>query len=143
MKFRLIKQNEIGLAVNIIQENYSKKYRKAAFKEMEAMFKNYTARPKYIVAEEKGEIIGLGGYIQSWMDYNIYQIFWINIKPGFQNKGIGTKLIERIIRILKNKKASMILLTTSKPRFYSKKFNFKTLAKFKNKKYDLMCLKLN
>jgi len=58
----------------------------------------------------------------SWMDYNIYNIFWVNVSPIHQGKGIGTALIEKIIKIIKRKKAKIILLTTSKPKFYSKKF---------------------
>ncbi|MEI7562938.1 MAG: GNAT family N-acetyltransferase [bacterium] len=76
------------------------------------------------------------------MDYNIYNIFWVNVAPVYQGKGIGTALIQKIISIVKRKKADMILLTTSKPKFYSQKFAFKTLSKFHEGKYDLMVLKL-
>jgi N-acetylglutamate synthase-like GNAT family acetyltransferase len=110
--------------------------------EMEAMFKNYTVKPQYVIAEDKGEILGFAGYIQSWMDYNIYNIFWVNVAPAYQRKGVGSALVEKIINTIKKKNASMILLTTSKPKFYSKKFKFKTLSKFNDDKYNLMSLKL-
>ncbi len=104
------------------------------------MFRNVITRPNYIVAEEKGEVLGFGGYIQSWMDYNVYHIFWVNVRPDKQRKGIGTAIVKKLIEIINNKKAFMILLTTSKPKFYAKKFKFKTLVKFKNNKYNLMGL---
>jgi len=138
----MLKESDIKQASKIVGENYSPKYEKMSFIEMEAMFKNYTVNPQYIVAEEKGEIIGVAWYIQSWMDYNIYNIFWVNVAPVYQGKGIGTALIQKIISIVKRKKADMILLTTSKPKFYSQKFAFKTLSKFHEGKYDLMVLKL-
>jgi hypothetical protein len=51
-------------------------------------------------------------------------------------------LVEKIIKTIEKKKANMILLTTSKPKFYSKRFNFKTLSKFNENQYDLMFLRL-
>lgn len=142
MKIRTLKECDIEQASKIVGKNYSKKYEKMSFMEMEAMYKNYVIKPKYVVAEEKGEIIGFAGYIQSWMDYNIYNIFWVNVAPSHQRKGIGSALVEKIIGIIKRKNASMIILTTSKPKFYSKKFKFKTLDKFKDGKYDFMSLNL-
>lgn len=142
MKLRPLQPRDLKKASKIVGQNYSKKFEKASFKEMEAMFKNYVAKPHYIVAEDKDEIIGLAGYMQSWIDYNVYDIFWVNVTPSHQRKGIGFALVKRVIEIIKKKKASIILLTTSKPKFYAKKFKFKTLTKFKNNKYDLMSLKL-
>ncbi len=140
MKIRPIKQKEIKFASKIVGKNYSKEYEKIASKEIGEMFRNVITRPNYIVAEEKGEVLGFGGYIQSWMDYNVYHIFWVNVRPDKQRKGIGTAIVKKLIEIINNKKAFMILLTTSKPKFYAKKFKFKTLVKFKNNKYNLMGL---
>lgn len=137
-----MRPNDIKAASKIIGQNYSKQFEKSSVKELEAMFKNHAVKPKYIVAEEKSKIIGLAGFIQSWLDYDIYEIFWVNVSPSFQGKGIGTALIKKIIQIIKIKKPKTILLTTSKPELYAKKFNFKTLAKFKTDKHDLMFLRL-
>lgn len=143
MKLRPLKPKDIKNASRIIGQNYSEKYERMSFKEMEAMFKNYVAKPEYIVAEEKGAIVGLAGYIQSWMDYNVYNLFWVNVTPARQRDGIGTALVKKVIAIIKKQGASMILLATSKPKFYAKRFKFKRLGKFKHNKYDLMGLKIN
>lgn len=142
MNIRILKPSDIKQASKIVGINYSKKDEKMSFMEMEAMFKNYAVKPQYLVAEEKNEIIGLAWYIQSWMDYDIYNIFWVNVTPKHQWKGVWTALIEKIIKIVKNKKAKMILLTTSKQKFYSKIFKFETLSKFNKNKDDLMALKI-
>ena len=76
------------------------------------------------------------------MDYNIYHIFWVNIAPMHQGKGIGTALVQKVITIIKKKNADMILLTTSKPKYYSKKFGFKAVSTFHTGEYKLMALKL-
>jgi N-acetylglutamate synthase-like GNAT family acetyltransferase len=145
MKLRPIKQNEIKSAVKILVENYSRKFEKAGTDEIREMFRNGTMKPEYIVAEDKGEIIGVAGYIQSWMDYNIYNIFWVNVLPLHQGKGIGTALIKKTIELISKKKsATTILLTTDKPGFYSKRFGFKTVTEYEGThgKYKLMSLNL-
>lgn len=142
MRIRTLKPKDIAAASKIVGQNYCRAYELSSAKEMEAMFKNYAVKPKYIVAEEKGKIIGLAGYIQSWMDYDIYNIFWVNVLPSHQSRGIGSALIKKVIALIKSKKPKTILITTSKPGFYAKKFKFKTLAKFKSDKHDLMFLRL-
>lgn len=112
MKIRQLKKSEINSAAHIIGINYSKTYERLAQTEMSAMFGKGPILPKYVVAEEKGKLIGVAGYIQSWMDYNIYQIFWVNVLPNYQRKGIGKQLVAKIISEIKKKKdANLILLT--------------------------------
>ena len=76
------------------------------------MFSKSLIKPRYIVAEKNYEILGFGGYTQSFMDYHVYQIFWINVKPNFQNKGIGTKIVKRIIEDIKKTNVEGIIDTT-------------------------------
>lgn len=142
MKLRHLKKSDLRKASHIVGQNYSKKYEVMAFNEMRASFMDYPIKPAYIVAEEKGEIIGVAGYVQSWMDYDIYEIFWVNVSPDYQGQGVGSALINKAISIIKRKEPKTILLTTDKPKFYANKFDFKLLSKFKNNNYNLMALKL-
>ncbi|MFA5211349.1 MAG: GNAT family N-acetyltransferase [Patescibacteria group bacterium] len=142
MKIRTLKKTDIKKASRIIGQNYSKLYEKKSLLELEAMFKNHAVIPNYLVVEEKEEIVGLAGYVQSWMDYNIYEIFWVNVLPQYQRMGIGTMLVKKILNIIKKSNSeATILLTTDKPMFYSKKFNFKILSTFEKAKEYLMVLK--
>jgi len=59
MKIRVLKLCDIGPSSEIVGLNYSKKDERMSFREMEAMFKNYVIKPQYMVAEEKGEILGV------------------------------------------------------------------------------------
>lgn len=148
MIIRKIKKCEINNAARIIGKNYSKIYEDKSKIEIDAMFKKEVFPTEYIVAEEKGKIVGLAGYNQSWIDYHVYSIFWVNVEPGYQNKGIGIKLVRDVIKKIKDKKgdnkyASLIILSTKTPNYYSKHFGFKIIDKFGKKKNNyLMSLKL-
>ncbi len=146
MIIRKLELKDIKEASKIVWKNYSEEYEKSSYLEMEAMFKNYIP-PLYLVAEEKNKIIWLIGYIQSRMDYNVYNIFWVNVDKDYQWKGIGTKLVKEVINIIKKKRnANMILLTATKENTlrYEKNFQFKVLSNLKNDKenYNLMGLKI-
>ena len=122
MIIRQLQKKDIVAASKIVGLNYSKKDEILSKIELEAMFEKYTYAPKYIVAEENKKIVGFAGYIMSWMDYHVYNIFWVNVAPKHQGKGIGIKLVKRaILEIQKNKGykvANMIIITTNKPKFY-------------------------
>ncbi len=147
MKIRLIKKNEIKKAVRIVVRNYGYKYESNATREIKEMFGAGVSRPVYYVAEEKSQILGFAGYTQSWMDYHIYEIFWVNVMPERQGQGIGRSLITKIIKEIKNKKnAHLILLTANGnkklPNYYKKYFGFKTVQLFDKHSYHLMRLSL-
>lgn len=134
MKIRLATEKEAKKLSQIVSKNYSPLYGKLAYKEILAMFKNYVIKPKYFVAEEKGEIKWFAGFIISRMDYHIYNIFRVNVDPKYQGQGVGTKLIEKIVKTIKSYKgtfkAKTVLLTTTKPGFYER-FGFTTLKEYK------------
>ncbi len=141
MKMRAIKPSDIKAAAKIIELNYASQYRWLDRENITAMFNNYIGKPKYLVAEEKSNMVGFAGYIETWMDYSVYNIFWVNVDPAHQGQGIGRALVTAVIKIIKKKKASLVLLTTNQPRFY-RQFGFKTVMKFGKKGYLLMVLKL-
>ena len=128
----------------MVGRNYTQSDKKASALEMRAMFGSSPIRPVYYVAEEKGQIVGLIGTTLSWMSYDIYQIFWVNVLPERQRSGIGSLLIEHAIdQIGKNKNASLVQLTGApqKAPFY-RRFGFRKVLTFGCKGDFLMSLKL-
>ena len=126
--------------------NYPKRYYKSVKRELLSAFKNYAYKPKYIVAEDGGNVVGFAGYINSWMDYHIYQIFWVNVHPKFQGRGIGTALMKRAIKEIKKNKGdakpyAILLIDTSKhPPFY-RRLGFERVMGVKKTgkdRYDLL-----
>ena len=144
MKIRLAKKWEEKKLSEIVKKNYSDLYAWLVRKEIWVAFKDLPIKPIYLVAEEKWEIKWFAGFSLSRMDYHIYNIFRVNVDPKYQNQGIGAQLIEKIIKTIKSYKgtfkAHMIMLTTTKPKFYEQ-FGFEKMMEYKKDDY-LMNLKL-
>ena len=136
MRIRLLKKSDITKAVKIVRDNYGKKDEKSVMREMKDMFVKGPLRPKYVIAEAKGEIVGFAGFSQSWIDYLTYHIFWVNVLPEKQKQGIGKQLVREVIRqIKKDKKVKLIILMSTSPKYYEKYFKFKIIDSYKSKSH--------
>lgn len=75
MRIRFLEEKDVAHAARIVGRNYSVEYETSSAAELGEMFGNGTIRPTYVVADEEETIIGLAGFMQSWMDYSIWNIF--------------------------------------------------------------------
>lgn len=138
MHLRGLRQRDIPAALKLIKENYPHHphYLRRAKRELKAMFTSDVVIPTYIAAFHKKQLIGFAGLSPSWMDYDVYTLFWVNVKPSFQGQGIGTRMIQLLVTTARRRGSKFLLLTTTKPRFY-KRLNFRTVAKLRYR-YVLM-----
>ena len=130
MRFKKAKKEDISKMFEILKINNPKYPNKLAFQELNEMFSKSLLKPTYIVAEDKKEILAFGGFISSWIDNMVFNIFWANTNPKYKSQGVGSKLMKDLIdRIKKTKniKPKMILISTKIPEFY-KKFGFKKVT---------------
>jgi len=144
MRFRKAKKEDISKMFEILKINSPKYPKKLAFQELNEMFSKSLLKPTYIVIEDKKEILAFGGFIYSWIDNMVFNIFWVNTNPKYKSQGVGSKLMNDLIdRIKKTKniKAKMILISTKIPNFY-KKFGFKKVTSKYDGDYILMSLNL-
>jgi len=144
MKIRKATKKDISAMVSIIKLN-SPNYPVAhAKKEMNEMFGAALQKPTYIVAEKEKKVVGFGGFISSWIDNMIYDMFWISIHPDYKGISIGTKIINEIIASVKKERKplpKMIVISTKIPKYY-KKFGFKKLSNKYDGDYILMGLEI-
>lgn len=145
MEIRKAIKKDIPSLLRIIEINSPKYPKNLAKKEIEEMFSKCLHKPTYLVIEDNKEIVAFGGFIRSWIDDMIFNIFWVNTNNLHRNKGFGTKLIEGLINEIKNlkekPKARMIVLSTKIPSFY-KKFGFNKIMNDYDKSYVLMAKNL-
>lgn len=145
MKIRLLTKEDLDSIAEIVRLNYAKKYEKLATAEVNEMFNKSSMAPKYYVAENQKIIIGFAGYNQSMIDYGIYQMFWVNVHPKWQKKGIGKLLVSKVITEIRRKKDSnLIILTADNTKgnevYYKKNFGFKRIQKLEDGQSSLMSL---
>ena len=144
MKFRKARKNDIAQMFEILKVNNPGYPEKLALRELNEMFSDSFVCPTYIVAEDKKKILGFGGFIPSWVDNMVFDIFWVNVDPEHKGKGIGSELMkDLIVRIGKMKKpeAKMILISTKKAGFYER-FGFRAMGPGYDGDYALMGLRL-
>ena len=148
IKIRLVKKSDLKEIININKKDKEEHADVNLIKKrILEMFTNSFYKPTYLVAEEKGEIRGHVGYAQSRLNYRGYEIFFLFVDPDYRNKGIGIKLMNKAIKqikLLRRKKEDdyLIILSSTKPKYYSKKLGFKTLTKFNVNNSHVMALRI-
>ena len=99
----------------------------------------------YISAHVDGNLVGYAGYMPTMLNYDMYEFIWCNVLPKFQGRGIGRKLVEKRIDLIKLAHGRVILLTTTSPEIY-KHYGFVSLSNYKlyePKHFYLMALELH
>lgn len=143
MKFRKARKKDISQMFEIIKMNNKTYPKKLALRELNEMFSDSLLRPTYIVAEDKGKIVAFNGYIRSWVDNLVMNFFWLNTHKDYMRKGVGFKLVNDLIKRIRDPKekprAKIITISTKIPSFF-KKFGFKTIRRHYDRDYDLMVL---
>lgn len=122
-------ESDIPDLARIVSQNYTKETAEHFVPEAELSFASVPFRPWFYTAESEGSIVGCGGYGVSWLAYGAFSLFWINVAGRSRNRGIGHAIVDRCLHDLKSR-ATLVILATSVPDFYSKNWNFQTLTKF-------------
>lgn len=142
---RTIEKKDIEACIAIVKESYDCITDDIEF-ELNACFEeSWWGLPKYAIIEnmETGQIIGMGGYQLSPMDYDCFEIFWITVHQDFRNMGFGNLIVETLEYLIKKEKIFQndvtILLCCKKglEKFY-KKLGYKKCLDKAAKKEILM-----
>lgn len=140
-RIRYLKKDEIDEAVGIVEKNYSKEDALWIRRELIGIFQPEEEKIRHsdaigAVETLSGKILGFVVFNSSWISDVVAELFWVNVLPEYQNKGVGSILILETINRLKRVskkdryKPSILILCckNSLAKFY-KKFGFKTVSK--------------
>lgn len=94
---RPMEQSDLDECAKMARESFGDDYPDTQFdtmrEEFEAAFTSkWWGRPNFYVCMHDKEIVGMGGYALSWLDWDTFEMFWLSVKKEWQGKGIGTML---------------------------------------------------
>ncbi|WP_440059233.1 ribosomal protein S18-alanine N-acetyltransferase [Thermogladius sp. 4427co] len=104
MKIRFFEQRDLDTILEIEKECFppEKAYDKYVFEQIASLPGNI-----FIVAEISGKVVG---YAAGFIEDRIGHIVSIAVKPAWQNRGIGSMLLDSLERLLKSRGAVCIYL---------------------------------
>lgn len=123
-------ENDIPALVEIVFKNYDKQIAEHFSAEILCAFSNYLFRPNFytaLIADNK--VVGCASYISNWLSYGSFSLSWVNVGIEYQGNGYGKALVTKCLNDL-NSIATLVLLATSVPEFYSKNWKFVTIDTF-------------
>lgn len=71
---------------------------------------------EFVLAEEEGKIVGVGGLHIMWHD--LAEIRALAIAPDYQKQGIGKKIVEQLICEARELKCTDVFVLTYQPGFF-------------------------
>jgi GNAT superfamily N-acetyltransferase len=81
-----------------------------------------------------GQLVGVGCLLRAGFDYAYWSLTWIMVDKAHRGLGIGKAIVDSLLDYARDEQAKChnpncrVLLTTTKPEFYSKNWNFKTIT---------------
>lgn len=122
---RRLERKDIQACVELCELNFKiEDYSYDVRKELAQSFNdNQFIKPEYFIYEEDGIIKGLAGFSETGFDNGVFGLFTCYVHPEYQKTGIGRKLTEKRIELIKNKNGDVIFSTTKK-KWHLERFGF-------------------
>jgi len=111
MKIRKAKIKDVKHMHDLINE-YAQK-REMLGRPLSELYENVQ---EFVVAEEKGKIVGCGALHISWED--LAEVKALAIDEKYQRKGIGTRIVKECHKISKSLGVNKVFALTFKPKFF-------------------------
>lgn len=121
--------------LNLVQEVYDEETRNDFLQEL-----NGKIIYQYINIFNGDELVALGTFCESGLDFDTYSLAWGMVKEKYRGQGLGKILLEKRIEIIRNNGGKKILGVT-KTMWHFERCGFKTIYAFSDGDH-LMCLEL-
>ena len=115
---------DLNFLIKIFTLNIPKYFHKTELDDFKKYF-NSNNIETYFIIESEGKILGAAGY--AYENKQTANICWVFVDPAFHSNGLGTKLVNHCIDILKkDNQLNVIQLETSNITYkFYEKMNFK------------------
>lgn len=123
---RRTEESDIPALTHIVSRNYGIGYAEQFNREIAMSFSSYFFRPWFYTATDQFRAVGCAGYGPALIDFSA-ALFWVNVHPDHQRRGIGKMLVQQCIDDLKAH-ARIVILNTDIPEFYEKNWRFQVLT---------------
>lgn len=120
---RRLQSEDIPCCLAIVRENWGIATAQSCHVELGQAFGEAVWKPIFYVAETGGQVVGVGGYCVSWMNYGIYDITWINVLAAMQRRGIGRLIVNRCLDDIRAV-GLLAMLSTDIPEYYERWWGF-------------------
>lgn len=130
--FRQAKAEDVDAMVAMVDDCFPGADLAGARRELSEAFSEAMYRPVYIVAEDKGKLVGMAGFVSSFLDFETYEIFWVAVRPDWQSKGVGSRVVKAAVDAIADlpdrPRPCQALLSTDLDAWFSR-LGFERLAK--------------
>jgi N-acetylglutamate synthase-like GNAT family acetyltransferase len=92
--FREARREDVDAMVSVVDDCFPGADLAQARREMAEAFSDALYRPVYWLAVDKGAVVGMCGYVPSYIDFESYEIFWVAVRPAWQSKGVGSRVVK-------------------------------------------------
>ena len=115
----------IALLISMLLPALNKAREEANLVGCQSNLRNIGQLVQEYVAENHGNrrIVGLAGYAVSWLNYGVYELFWVGVLEEFRGMGAGKALVSQCLSDLAAI-ADQVILATDIPDFYAKNWKF-------------------
>lgn len=127
--------NEKKQMLNLVSEVYDEETKNDFLQEL-----NGKIIYQYINIFNNDELVALGTFCESGLDFDTYSLAWGMVKDKYRGQGLGKKLLEKRIEIIKKNGGKKILGIT-KSMWHFERCGFKTIYVFSDGDH-LMCLEI-
>jgi N-acetylglutamate synthase-like GNAT family acetyltransferase len=130
MIIRDMTPEDLDVCREIVRGHWGMSIAEQAYLEMSEMFTSASRwPPHYIVAQDEFGIAGFAGFKSAWLMSNTFELIWINIHPSAMGKGLGIRLTEKRLEMIKQRNGTLVILMTQKPEFFTQ-FGFNSTQTF-------------
>jgi N-acetylglutamate synthase-like GNAT family acetyltransferase len=99
-----------------------------------------------MVAVDHGKLVGMTGYISSYLDYETFEIIWVSVRPDWQSKGVGSRVVKAALDAIaahpERARPCRVLLSTDLDEYFTR-LGFERISRSPSGEGWLMSLRLD